>query len=33
MFKLIALTALAGVAAVVIQSVPDVKRYLKIRAM
>lgn len=33
MFKLIALTALAGLAAVVVQSVPDVKRYLKIRAM
>ncbi len=33
MFKLIALTALAGVAAVAVQSVPDIRRYLKIRSM
>lgn len=33
MFKFIMLTALAGVAAVAVQSVPDIKRYLKIRSM
>jgi hypothetical protein len=34
MFKrLFMLAALAGVAAVVVQSVPDVQRYLKIRSM
>lgn len=33
MKRLLALTVLAGVAAVVVQSVPDIQRYLKIRAM
>lgn len=33
MFKFIMLAALAGVAAVAVQSVPDIKRYLKIRSM
>ncbi len=31
--RLFMLTALAGVAAVVVQSVPDIQRYLKIRSM
>lgn len=34
MFKrLLMFAALAGVAAVVVQSVPDVRRYLRIRSM
>ncbi|MGI8522655.1 MAG: DUF6893 family small protein [Nocardioides sp.] len=34
MFKrLLLMSALAGIAAVVVQSVPDVQRYLKIRSM
>jgi hypothetical protein len=33
MSKLFALTVLAGAAVVVVKSLPDIQRYLKIRAM
>jgi hypothetical protein len=33
MRKILRLTALAGAAAVAVRSLPDIKRYLKIRSM
>lgn len=33
MGRLFALTVLAGTAAVVVRSIPDIQRYLKMRAM